>query len=115
MTVGSIIGGGIFLVIAAACGFYTSLAARCKGPLLSNPWIFMSKEEREKELAKVDIKAEYRQLAVIFGCLTLLFGYLSASFLLPRELPMFPLWIIAAVMVVYAIGSSLKFMKKQMY
>ena len=115
MSIGDIIGGGFMIAIAAACGYYTALTARCKGPILSNPWIFMSKEEREKELAKVDIKAEYRQLTIIFGCLTLIFGYLGAIFLFPHELPMFPLWILSAFMVIYAIGSGIKFMKKQMY
>ena len=104
----SIVLGVVLGLIAVACGVYVSFAARCKGPILSNPWIWFTKEERARELAKVDIKAEYRQPAIVFGGLALLFGYASAHSFSSFELPLYPVYIIIGLVVVYAIGSSVK-------
>ena len=106
------VGGIVFALVAIALGVYAFFAIRCKGPLLSNPWIWMSKEEREKELAKVDIKGEYRQVAIVTGGLALALAYLSASSFfsfIEIQLPSYPLWIVIALVIVYAIGSSIKF------
>ncbi|MCL2079319.1 MAG: hypothetical protein FWH17_05670 [Oscillospiraceae bacterium] len=102
----------IFAVIAAALGGYTAFTARCKGPILSNPWIWMGKEEKIRELAKVDIKAEYRQLTIVFGGLALAFGYLSAFCIFSYRLPLYPMWILCGLIVIYAIVSSLKFVTR---
>ena len=99
-----IIAGSILGVFAVIFGIYTSFTARCKGPILSNPWIWMTKEERE--LAKVDIKAEYRQLTIVFGGLALAFGYLSVFCFSSFRLPLYPMYIIIGLVVLYAIGSS---------
>ena len=106
---GEIIGGIILIVVAAVCGIYASFTLRCKGPILSNPWLFMAKEERERELAKVDIKAEYRQLTIVFICISLIFGYLGINSFLSWRLSIYPLWIAVAFVIIYAIGSSVKF------
>jgi hypothetical protein len=86
--------GSIFCAIAVVIGYYFSLVARCKGPILIYPWIWMDKEERERELAKVDIKTLYRQITVAIGCLLLLFVYLAVNMLSPNLLPPFLMWII---------------------
>ena len=109
MSIGDIIGGVILSVISILCWVYISFTARCKGPILSNPWIFMSKKERDKELAKVDIKAEYRQLTVVFACMGLIFGYIGVSLFLTFQMPMFPIYALVAFVIIYAIGSSVKF------
>ena len=108
MDIWSIIGGTVLGVIAIICGIYVSFTSRCKGPILSNPWIWMTEAERERELAKVDIKAEYRQLTIVFTCVGLLFGYLAVKSLLSLELPLYPMWAIMAFVIIYAIGSSIK-------
>jgi len=72
----------------------------------------MSKEDRERELAKVDIKAEYRQLTIVFGCLTLALGYFAIYCFSSFRLPLYPLWIIMVIVIIYAIGSSIKFIKQ---
>jgi len=109
MEMADIVMGCVLSVIAVICGIYFSFTVRCKGPILSNPWIWMSREEREKELAKVDIKAEYRQLTIVFGCLAVFFCYFAAFCFSSFRLPLYPLWILMALIVIYAIGSSVKF------
>ena len=114
----NIIFGVIHLAISAGCGTYTCVAARRKGPLISNPWLFMPKEMREKRLAELsdaDLGAEYRQLAIVFGFLTLIFAYLGLRELLPFDLPGFPVWIMVAALVVYAIVSSGKSFGREFY
>jgi len=96
----------------ALTGFvYVSFTIRCKGPILSNPWIWMDKETRIKELAKVDIKAEYRQLTIVLGCLSL--GILSFAvyvFLESRwQWVMYLAWVLIAISLLYAIVSSIVF------
>lgn len=61
--------GWIMGIATLICGYYTSCTARQKGPILSNTYIWLSKEERKH----VDKKAEYHLVTVIFGGLT---GYL---------------------------------------
>ena len=108
-----IIMGIILCALAIACAVYASFTIRCKGPLLSNPWLFASETERKKLMEKVDIKAEYRQLSIVFICVGAAFGYLGVSSFLAWSLPMYPVWVIAAIVVVYAIGSSIKFAMRQ--
>ena len=43
-----IIGGVILGIITVILGVYVSFTARCKGPLLSNPWIMMTKKKRKR-------------------------------------------------------------------
>ena len=107
-----IIGGVILGIITVILGVYVSFTARCKGPLLSNPWIMMTKEERERELAKVDKKAEYRQLTIVMLGLTLGFGYFSIVCFSSFLLPLFPVWIIAGILPIYAIVSYVKSQQK---
>jgi len=116
MDIAGIISGSILMVIAVVCGIYVSFTIRCKGPILSNPWILMSKEDREKELAKVDIKAEYRQLTIVFSGLTLVFLYFSIHCFLVFRLPLWPMMILISLVIIYAIASSIKFvMRTEMF
>jgi len=110
MDLGAIIVGCVVSVIVVVLVIYVSFTARCKGPILSNPWIWMSKEERERELAKVDIKAEYRQLTIALSGVALAFAYLAAFCFSSFRIPLWPMWIIMLVIILYAIGSSIKFM-----
>lgn len=65
-----IVTGSVFGVIAILLGVYVSFTVRQKGPILSNTYIWLSKEERKN----VDKKAEYHLVSVVFGllCLTAL-------------------------------------------
>ena len=109
MEIGGIISGSILGIFAVVLGVYVSFTARCKGPILSNPWIWMSKEERERELAKVNIKAEYRQLTITLGGIALALAYFAVFCFSSFRLPLFPMWILIGIVVVYAIASSVKF------
>jgi len=53
-----IFGGIMMSLIAVALGVYVSFTARCKGKILSNPWIWMSKEEYKQEIAKLTEKED---------------------------------------------------------
>lgn len=57
----------IFAVITAlisiALFIYVSFTARGKGPILSNTYLFAVQKEREK----IDKKAEYHMVSVVFG------------------------------------------------
>ena len=112
MEVTGIVCGSILMIIAIVCGIYVSFTIRCKGPILSNPWILMSKEDREKEVAKVDIKAEYRQLTIVFGGLTLVFLYFAIYCYSFFRLPFWPIWVMISLILIYAIGSSIKFVMR---
>ncbi len=61
--------GIIMGIVTVLLGVYTSFAARQKGPILSNTYLWLSKEERKM----ADKKAEYHLVTVIFGGLTMVF------------------------------------------
>lgn len=67
MEIGRLIVGIVCCVIAVALGIYVSFTLRQKGPIFSNTYLWLSKEEREK----ADKKAEYRLVSVVFGLLAL--------------------------------------------
>ena len=100
--VGSIIG-----VIAVVFGILAACSAKRKVRLITNPWLWMSKEECDKELAKVDIKAEYRQQTIVLAGSALLLGYASAT-IFRDDLLVFPIWVMVGLILVYAIKSSIK-------
>ncbi len=66
METSQIIAGCIVAFLAILTGLYASFTARGKGPILSNTYRWMTKEQREK----ADKKAEYRLMTVIFGALS---------------------------------------------
>jgi hypothetical protein len=104
-----IIMGVILSVLAIIAGVYASYTVRCKGKLLSNPWILMTKEEIERKLSKEEIKAECRQITIVMGGITLVFGYFAAFCFSIFRIPLFPVWIIIVLVAIYAIISSIKF------
>ena len=73
MSVSRIVMGCIISAIAVALGIYTFFAAQCKGPILSNSYLLLSKEER----MRADKKAEYKLVTVVFGCLAAAFALLA--------------------------------------
>ena len=61
-------------IIAVILFIYVFFAVRCKGPILSNTYLFVS----EKERSKIDKKAEYHMVSVVFGILATIFACLTA-------------------------------------
>ena len=60
-------------IIAVILFIYVFFAVRCKGPILSNTYLFAS----EKERSKIDKKAEYHMVSVVFGILATIFACLT--------------------------------------
>ena len=64
----------IFAVFTGAVSvilfIYVSFTVRCKGPVLSNTYLFASEEER----SRMDKKAEYHMVSVVFGILAVTFS-----------------------------------------
>lgn len=99
-----IVAGSIIGIVAILLAVYAFFTSREKGPIISNPYVWLSEEER----AKVDKKAEYRQLTVVFGCLALAFALLAIYMIFSWKWAFIMMWIVFAVVVVYAIVSSVR-------
>lgn len=104
MTTERIIGGTVFGGLALLLAVYVSFTIRCKGPILSNGWIFLTNEQKKSE----DKKKHYRLVSVVFGGLALAFAFVS--------LDIFTGWIWCSVVsvllilliLVYAIADAVK-------
>ncbi len=96
--------GIIVALIAAACAMYAFFTSRGIGPILSNSYLWLSQEEREK----ADKKAEYRMLTRIFGGLALAFGMLAINLFTGWKWAMTGMWIIMACVIIYAVYDSIR-------
>ncbi|WP_313132216.1 DUF3784 domain-containing protein [Anaerocolumna sp.] len=65
---------GILSVLMFVYAFFTS---KEKGPILSNNYLFVSKEKQKK----LDKKLEYRRVTIVFGLLGLIFLLLTMQIL----------------------------------
>lgn len=99
-----IIVGGSVEIVAILFAVYASFTARQKGPIISNSYLWLSKEEREK----TDKKPEYRQLTIVCGGLAVSFTMLAIYIIASWKWAYVMMWIIMALVVVYAIASSVK-------
>ncbi len=99
VVIGSIVG-----MIAVLLGIYVSFTARSKGPILSNTYIFASKEERKK----MDTKGEYKLVTIIFTFLAAIFALLSLYIFTQCKWLYVLMWILIAVLILYAIIDAVK-------
>lgn len=91
-------------LVTAGLGIYTGFAARQKGPVLSNTYLWLSKEQRKH----ADKKAEYRLVTVIFLGLTL-FCLMETLYILTYFLPFLILgFCFIGFDVVYALADTRK-------
>lgn len=90
--------------IALALGVYVSFTARQKGPILSNSYLWLSKEEKKK----ADVKAEYRLMTKVFGGLALIFAMLTLYIFTSWKWSLMVMWILMAIVIVYAVYDSIK-------
>lgn len=103
MRTGEWIAAAVFL-ISATLAFLSIRHFLERGHLLNNAWIFASEKERET----MDKKPYYRQSAIVFCLLSILFLIIGLSLVLhsPRlcllEIP------VAVALIVYAIVSSVQ-------
>ncbi len=99
-----IVTGVITAAVSLLCGIYACFAARGKGPILSNTYLWATPEERKR----LDLHAEYRLVAVVFAGLGAAFGFLSAYIFLHVGWARIAVWIAAAFVVCYAVFESIK-------
>ena len=94
--------------LALALAVYASFTARRKGPILSNTYLFLSREER----SRADKNAEYRLVTVVFGGLSLLFALFSLYIFTLWTWPFVLLWIVLALVLGYAIADAVRTQRK---
>lgn len=108
MEIAQIVIGSITGLIAVLLGVYVSFTARCKGPILSNTYIFASNEERKR----MDIKEEYRLVTIIFACLTGIFTLLSLFVFTKLKWLYVLMWLLIIFCIVYAIVDTIRSERK---
>ncbi len=108
MEIPQIVLGIILFFLAIALGVYTCFAARCKGPIFTNTFIWSSPQERKK----ANIRAEYHQAAIVFGCLSMICCLLAVYVLAHWQWLFVLMWLAVFFTVVYAIVSSIKMKKR---
>ncbi len=104
MSAGELITAVIVFAAAAVLMIFSILHFMQRGFLFNNAYIYASKEERET----MDKKPHYRQSAIVFCLLSIIFIIIGVSVILHNhklQLLEIPL---AAVTVIYAIVSSVK-------
>lgn len=99
------------VIFAVVTGFisvilfiYVSFTVRCKGPILSNTYLFASKEERNK----IDKKAEYHMVSVVFGIVADSFAFLTVYIITTWNTCLYIVFALVVSVIVYAIKESIK-------
>lgn len=113
-----ICGGGIMTeIICAIICFVLSIGAfiisicsfKEKGYLFNNAYIYASKQERNN----MDKKPYYRQSAVVFLLIGIMFLLATADVLFSTGWIFYVVIVIAIITVIYAVGSSIVIEKKK--
>ena len=104
MTRGECAAAVIVFLIAVLNAVLSWRAFHQKGFLFNNAYIYASKEEREK----MEKGALYRQTAVVFLILSLLFAVIGLSVVLRDDRILFAEPVLVVGVLVYAIVSSAK-------
>ena len=109
MTVAELI---IVVIVFIIAGFLLMISIRSfmnRGFLLNNAFIYASKEEREK----LDKKPYYRQTAIVFLLLSMVFVIVGLSVVLHNPgINLIEIPLIAAT-IIYAIFSTIRIQKKK--
>ncbi len=98
----------IVTLLAIGCCVISILQFREKGILFNNEYIFASKQEREK----MDKKPHYRQSGVVFAFLAIIFLCLAVEIMTKTGWLLNLIWILSALVIIYAIVSSIKTVTK---
>ena len=99
----------IFFVIAAASFFMSGLSFVEKGFLFNNAYIYASKEIREK----MDKKPHYRQSAIVFLLIGLIFLLNGFSVVFEAKWLFYAVIAVVIVAIIYAIVSSVMIEKNK--
>lgn len=109
MGTGQLVTGIIMCVIALALGIYAVFAARQRGPILTNAYIWATEAEREK----LDKPREYHLAAVVFGVLALVFLVEALYAFTTLKLFLFLGGALIAFELVYAILDAVQTTKRE--
>lgn len=99
-----IIGGCIFAIPAVLMMIYVSFTARCKGPILSNGWIFLTEEQKKRE----DKRPHYKLVSIVFGGLALAFGFIALDIFTGWSWCSVVSVLLIVAVLVYAIADAVK-------
>lgn len=91
-------------IILVTLFIYVSFAVRGKGPILSNTYLFASEEERDK----IDKKAEYHLVSVVFGILATVFAFLTVYIITSWDICLYMVFALCVCVIVYAVKESVK-------
>lgn len=100
----TIVIGAITVFVAILCFVYVSFTARQKGPILTNEWLLGTERERRK----IDKKASYRQVTVVFACMGVMFAFASIFIFTEWKWSLGVVFIVAVFVIVYAIVSGIR-------
>lgn len=99
-----VISGVVTGIISVILFIYVSFTVRCKGPILSNTYLFASKEEGNR----IDKKAEYHMVSVVFGILATIFAFLTVYIITSWNICLYIVFTLVVCVIVYAIKESIK-------
>ena len=99
----------ILFAVAIAAFILSIRAFRYKGFLLNNAYIYASKQEREA----MDKKPYYRQTAIVFALIGLIFLNNGISVLMQAKWTTYVFIALMVTTVIYAISSSVAIEKKK--
>ncbi|MDO4276967.1 MAG: DUF3784 domain-containing protein [Eubacteriales bacterium] len=91
-------------IISVVLFIYVSFSMRCKGPILSNSYLFASEDERKN----IDKKAEYRMVSVVFCHLAIIFALLTIYILTSWKVCIYGVYVLIVCVVVYAIKQAIQ-------
>ncbi len=96
--------GIVFALITSLLAVYFLLVLHQKGPILTNTYIWATKQQREQ----MNKKAEYRLLSVIFGGLTIAALFETLYIFTALTLFFVLFWIALGLVLAYAIYDAVK-------
>ncbi len=102
MPIGQIVTGCFVALIAVLSGIYVSFTARCKGPILSNSYLFLSKEERKR----ANKQAEYKLVTVVFSFISAIFALLALRIFTSWAWLNIPVGVLVVLLLVYVIAEA---------
>ena len=106
---GGVICGVVTGIISVILFIYVAFAIRRKGPILSNTYLFASEEERNR----IDKKAEYHMVSVVFGILATIFAFLTVYIITSWNTCLYIVFALVVCVMVYAIKEGVKSEKKR--
>ncbi len=106
---GNLITAIIVILLAMGCCVISILQFLEKGFLFNNEYIFASKQEREK----MNKKPHYRQSSIVFAFLAIIFLCLAVEIITDTGWLINLIWILSALVIIYAIVSSIKIVTKK--